>query len=111
MAAVYDNPPTTFGCTPALLLNNGPKSAVAAVAGGADNIPVSNVMVHPLVLLSVLDHHTRRQEGAGRVIGTLLGKRDGDRVSFLFVVFFRVHLFICKFVCINLCLLALYSIF
>lgn len=33
------------------------------------------------MLLSVLDHHTRRQEGAGRVIGTLLGKRDGDRVS------------------------------
>jgi len=28
-----------------------------------------------------LDHHNRRQEGAGRVIGTLLGKRDGDRVE------------------------------
>jgi translation initiation factor 3 subunit F len=39
------------------------------------------VNVHPLVLLSVLDHHTRRQEGAGRVIGTLLGKRDGDKVE------------------------------
>lgn len=33
------------------------------------------------MLLSVLDHHTRRQEGAGRVIGTLLGRRDGDKVS------------------------------
>jgi len=43
--------------------------------------PVSSVTVHPLVLLSVLDHHTRRQEGAGRVIGTLLGRRDGDKVE------------------------------
>lgn len=31
--------------------------------------------------MSVLDHHTRRQEGAGRVIGTLLGRRDGDKVE------------------------------
>ena len=44
---------------------------------------VTNVVVHPIVLLSVLDHHTRRQEGAGRVIGTLLGKRDGDKVRFI----------------------------
>jgi translation initiation factor 3 subunit F len=42
---------------------------------------VSTVIVHPIVLLSVLDHHNRRQEGGGRVIGTLLGKREGDRVS------------------------------
>jgi len=42
---------------------------------------VSNVVVHPIVLLSVLDHHTRRQEGAGRVIGTLLGRRDGETVE------------------------------
>mmetsp|Transcript_6152 Transcript_6152/g.8974 ORF Transcript_6152/g.8974 Transcript_6152/m.8974 type:complete len:337 (+) Transcript_6152:107-1117(+) len=36
------------------------------------------VHVHPLVLLAILDHHTRRQEGAGRVIGTLLGQRSTD---------------------------------
>ena len=36
---------------------------------------VTNVIVHPLVLLHVLDHHTRRQEESGRVIGTLLGRR------------------------------------
>jgi translation initiation factor 3 subunit F len=36
------------------------------------------VQVHPLVLLAVLDHHTRRQEGASRVIGTLLGQRSTD---------------------------------
>lgn len=41
---------------------------------------VSHVVVHPLVLLSVLDHHTRRQEADGRVIGTLLGRRDGNKV-------------------------------
>lgn len=41
---------------------------------------VSHVVVHPLVVLSVLDHHTRRQEADGRVIGTLLGRRDGNKV-------------------------------
>lgn len=41
---------------------------------------VTNVIIHPLVLLHVLDHHTRRQEASGRVIGTLLGRRDGQTV-------------------------------
>jgi hypothetical protein len=96
-----DLPPVTHGCMPALLLNSPAvtksTSTVAAnavaSAGGADGatsgvdaagggimMPASTVFVHPIVLLSVLDHHNRRQEGAGRVIGTLLGKRDGDRV-------------------------------
>lgn len=95
-AALADNlPPTTYGCSPALLLHpnttgSTARSAVAALAvgavggagdaAGAELLPVSNVNVHPLVLLSVLDHHSRRQEGAGRVIGTLLGKRDGGEV-------------------------------
>jgi hypothetical protein len=85
---------STHGCSPALLLPStttaGPSSTAAAavVAGGVavptstmDSNGVSTVIVHPIVLLSVLDHHNRRQEGAGRVIGTLLGKREGDRVS------------------------------
>lgn len=63
----------TFGSSPALLLNTP--------TTGTDEGNVSNVVVHPIVLLSVLDHHTRRQEGAGRVIGTLLGRRDGETVS------------------------------
>lgn len=99
-AAVADSlPPTTYGCSPALLLNSATSSssttarssvasalavgtggAGASDAAGAELLPVSNVNVHPLVLLSVLDHHSRRQEGAGRVIGTLLGKRDGGQV-------------------------------
>jgi translation initiation factor 3 subunit F len=92
MAAV-DLPPATYGCSPALLLNT-PSTAIASSNDGAAAVSssaspdgdsysntVSRVDVHPIVLLSVLDHHTRRQEGAGRVIGTLLGKRDGDRVE------------------------------
>ena len=39
------------------------------------------VVIHPLVLLHILDHHTRRQEDSGRVIGTLLGRRDGGLVE------------------------------
>ena len=35
----------------------------------------TQVIVHPTVLLQILDHHTRRQEATGRVIGTLLGQR------------------------------------
>ncbi|CAJ1914327.1 unnamed protein product [Cylindrotheca closterium] len=42
---------------------------------------VTHVIVHPMVLLHVLDHHTRRQEASGRVIGTLLGRRDGKTVE------------------------------
>jgi len=41
----------------------------------------TQVIVHPLVLLHVLDHHTRRQEASGRVIGTLLGRRDGKKIE------------------------------
>merc|ERR1711935_247470 len=54
--------------SPALVLEDGAKT-------------ISQVIVHPLVLLHVLDHHTRRQEGSGRVIGTLLGRRDGKSVE------------------------------
>ena len=53
--------------TPAILLDDGPDD-------------VSQVIVHPLVLLHVLDHHSRRAEVSGRVIGTLLGRRDGKKV-------------------------------
>jgi hypothetical protein len=69
---------TTYGSTPALLLT--PHTP----AGTEDSTTITNVVVHPIVLLSVLDHHTRRQEGAGRVIGTLLGRRDGETVRYVF---------------------------
>jgi len=67
--------PATYGSSPALLLDPSSSSA------GASSDAVSSVTVHPLVLLSVLDHHNRRAEGAGRVIGTLLGRRDGPTVE------------------------------
>ena len=54
--------------SPALLMDDGVDT-------------VSKVIVHPMVLLQVLDHYTRRQEVSGRVIGTLLGRRDGKTVS------------------------------
>jgi translation initiation factor 3 subunit F len=62
---------------PALFWNATSSSGI----DGEESGMVSEVLVHPLVLLSVLDHHTRRQEGAGRVIGTLLGRRDGTKVE------------------------------
>lgn len=42
-----------------------------------------NVSVNPTVLLSVIDHYTRRQEDQDRVIGTLLGVRgeDGNHIE------------------------------
>jgi translation initiation factor 3 subunit F len=72
-------------CTPALLLweeNAAAAAASVAVAPTAPTPAVTQlVIVHPLVLLHVLDHHTRRQNAEGRVIGTLLGRRDGNKVS------------------------------
>jgi hypothetical protein len=58
----------TTTSSPALLLQEDATDAV------------TQVVVHPLVLLGILDHHTRRQEADGRVIGTLLGRRDGNKV-------------------------------
>jgi hypothetical protein len=81
---------TTSLSSPALLLTESPmmmtmttsstaSTAVAATVGSKKNV-VSQVIVHPLVLLHVLDHHTRRPDASGRVIGTLLGRRDGKKV-------------------------------
>lgn len=45
----------------------------------ADQNLAPNVKVHPVVLFSIIDHYTRRNEGQDRVIGTLLGSvRDGE---------------------------------
>lgn len=66
--------------TPALLIHSNGSNSATIPSSGLESGYASSVLVHPMVLLSVLDHHTRRQEGAGRVIGTLLGRRDGDKV-------------------------------
>jgi hypothetical protein len=62
---------------------------------------VTQVIVHPLVLLHVLDHHTRRQEASGRVIGTLLGRRDGKTVRKM-----REEVCVCVDVCVCVCVCA-----
>ena len=71
----------TASSSPALLLDDGVDS-------------VTQVIVHPLVLLQVLDHHTRRQEASGRVIGTLLGRRDGKTVRCVELLFLVCLLFV-----------------
>jgi translation initiation factor 3 subunit F len=59
--------------SPALLWHDATSSAPTSES------TVTAVMVHPLVILHLLDHHTRRPEAEGRVIGTLLGRRrDGS---------------------------------
>ena len=67
----------TYGSSPALLVK---ETETAPSNGWTTNMmdgnnPSTRVEVHPLVLLSILDHHTRRQESSGRVIGTLLGRK------------------------------------
>lgn len=80
--------PATHGSCPALLVSENDGVVAATIANATkkrhnanSNTVTSLVEVRPLVLLSVLDHHTRRPEGAGRVIGTLLGTRTGNRVE------------------------------
>lgn len=62
-------------------LTTSQQSSPALLLDANADDAVSQVIVHPLVLLHILDHHTRRQETSGRVIGTLLGRRDGNTVE------------------------------
>lgn len=55
-------------------------AAPAPVAAAAPQVMPRVIKVHPIVVFSVLDHHTRRQEGQERVIGTLLGTNNGKGV-------------------------------
>ena len=42
----------------------------------------TSVVVHPLVLLSVVDHAARAARGTKRrVVGILLGQNDGKRIN------------------------------
>lgn len=66
--------------SPALLLHSETTNT-----GLTDSQAVNTLVVHPLVLLSVLDHHTRRKDSEGRVIGTLLGRRDGNKVRYIVI--------------------------
>jgi JAB1/Mov34/MPN/PAD-1 ubiquitin protease len=66
---------TSIRHNPALLLDVNTSSSSVVGASMAQI-----VTIHPLVLMSILDHHMRRQEMNGRVIGTLLGRRNGHMV-------------------------------
>jgi translation initiation factor 3 subunit F len=88
------SPIASSSSTPALLLEglDNPLASLAAtgssagavVAAAPTSSSLSVVLVHPVVLLHILDHHTRRSIQPApqqRVIGTLLGRRclDDDR--------------------------------
>ncbi len=59
-----------------------PQYAVAAKneTPAGVNMP-SAVVVSPLVLFSLLDHHIRRKQGNVRAIGALLGTRVGSTME------------------------------
>jgi len=61
-----------------------PSSAIyiqkKATASNATRIPTS-VTVHPVAILSILDHYLRRTDAQDRVIGTLLGTRSETEVE------------------------------
>jgi len=66
--------------------------ADAAAAGGEETGgAVTHVLVHPLVVFHILDHHTRRQEAGSRVIGTLLGRRTDSTTAEITNVFSVPH--------------------
>lgn len=50
-------------------------SAATSTATTGTGGSINHVIVHPVVLFHILDHHNRRTEYDGRVIGTLLGRR------------------------------------
>jgi len=72
---------TAENSTPAIILPSKTKKTALNVATQGTSATATggaSVHVHPMVLLSVLDHHTRRpdvgaSQGNNRVIGTLLG--------------------------------------
>jgi len=75
---VLSTPALLFDSSSILLTNSNTTDGV--VKSNPTEV-VSEVIVHPMVLLHVLDHHSRRQERNGRVIGTLLGKKDGNKIE------------------------------
>lgn len=50
-------------------------NATTTQAPTSSSSMINHVIVHPVVLFHILDHHNRRTEYDGRVIGTLLGRR------------------------------------
>lgn len=59
-----------------------PAAEEAAKPTGKSGLPVSKVVVHPLVLLSVVDHFNRvsKMGKVKRVVGVLLGSWKGGKI-------------------------------
>ena len=56
-------------------------SGATLITANASNLP-SHVVVHPLVLLSVVDHYNRvAKSSKRRVVGILLGQNDKGKVN------------------------------
>ncbi|RXW24669.1 hypothetical protein EST38_g1189 [Candolleomyces aberdarensis] len=55
-------------------------SAVSDPSQPTPRTPTS-ITIHPVALFSILDHYLRRNESQDRVIGTLLGIRNGNEVE------------------------------
>jgi translation initiation factor 3 subunit F len=77
----------SFGGADGALILNDPATQLAGADASATSLTgyaSTNdivVKVHPMVLFSVLDHYLRRPEGQARVIGTLLGRVNGNVVE------------------------------
>ncbi|CAN0390408.1 unnamed protein product [Ectocarpus sp. 12 AP-2014] len=65
----------------------GEEQKVPATAASAPGKKGNNIMLHPLTVITISDHHTRvstgggAQEAGGRVIGLLFGSQNGRDVS------------------------------
>ncbi|XP_029435350.1 eukaryotic translation initiation factor 3 subunit F [Rhinatrema bivittatum] len=88
MAAVVVLPAPSPSPDPIPALAPLPAPVTVSVQAPAPSPPVtaavlhgSVVKVHPVVLSSIVDSYERRNEGAGRVIGTLLGTVDKHSVE------------------------------
>lgn len=54
----------------------------AATSEEIVSLSATSVVVHPLVLLSVVDHQARAARGTKRrVVGILLGQNDGKKIN------------------------------
>jgi translation initiation factor 3 subunit F len=66
------------GFTMATMTSSSLPSPALFLGNSSNNVASTRVVIHPLVLFHILDHHNRRNDAGSRVIGTLLGRRDDE---------------------------------
>lgn len=77
----------SFGGADAALILNDPATQLSGAEATANSLAGTAsandviIKVHPMVLFCVLDHYLRRPEGQVRVIGSLLGRVNGNVVE------------------------------